>query len=287
MRISRPALLFSLLVVASSPALADDYVMMKVNNTSITSSEFKAVLESQFPPGQAPAVESLKPEQRDALLRGLMTQSLLLAEVDKSGIEKTDAVQRQLVEVKKMVLIKAFIAQKAGDAVSDADVKKAYDEMVSAKRDQKEIHARHILVASESEAKDAKKKIDGGKSFEDVAKEYSKDPGSAAQGGDLGYFTPDRMVKEFSDAAFKLKKGEVSDPVKSPFGWHIIKVEDIRKVEAPTFNEVKEPLRQQLQGKKMEDYLKGLTKNADVKVFDDKGKEVKFSKEAPTTAAKK
>lgn len=274
-------------MLMAAPAFADDYVLMKVNSLSITSSEFKQALESQYPPGQAPAVEALKPEQRDALLRGLMTQRLILAEVDKSGIEKTDAVQKQLADIKKMVLVKAFLGQKTTDMITDGDLKSAYDAMVSSLRDEKEVRARHILVPTEKEAKEAKKKIEDGKAFEDVAKEYSKDPGSAGQGGDLGYFTKDRMVKEFADAAFAMKKGEISDPVKSQFGWHVIKVEDSRKVAAPTFNEAKEGLRQKLQDKKLEDYMKDLVKKADVKVFDDKGKEVKFAKTPPEADKKK
>ena len=149
------------------------------------------------------------------------------------------------------------------------------------------MRARHILLPSEAEAKDAKKKIDGGKSFEDVAREYSKDSGSAKQGGDLGYFTKDKMVKEFADAAFALKKGEVSAPVKSPFGWHIIKVEDSRKLPVPTFAEAKEELRAKLQEKKLNDFVAGLVKGADVKVFDAKGKEVPFSKNIPSEKAEK
>jgi peptidyl-prolyl cis-trans isomerase C len=277
---------FSLLAVAaliaiSNPARADDYVLMKINKEDVTTAEFKQALESQFPEGQAPAVDSLKPDQRDALLRGIMIQHLLLAEVDKSGIEKTDMVQKQLAEIKKMVLVKAFLNQKSSDLITDADLKTAYDEMVATSRDEKEARARHILVPTEKEAKEAKKKLDDGKSFEDIAKEYSKDPGSAQQGGDLGYFTKGKMVKEFADAAFALKKGEVSEPVKSAFGFHIIKLEDIRKVSAPTFNEVKENLRSTLQEKKLADYVQGLIKSADVKVFDAKGKETKFSKQAP------
>ena len=271
----------SALMAIASPARADDYVLMKINKSDVTASEFNHALESQFPEGQAPAVDSLKPDQRDALLRGIMIQHLLLAEVDKSGIEKTDAVQKQLADIKKMVLVKAFLNQKSNDLITDADLKTAYNEMVAASRDEKEARARHILVPTEKEAKEVKKKIDEGKSFEEVAKEYSKDPGSAQQGGDLGYFTKGKMVKEFADAAFALKKGEVSEPVKSPFGYHIIKLEDIRKVSAPTFNEVKDSLRTKLQEKKLADYVQGLIKSADVKLFDAKGKEVKFAKQPP------
>lgn len=272
----------SALAAFSAPAFAEDYVLMKVNSTNVTASELKSALESQYPKGQAPTLESLQPEMRETLLRSMMVQHLLLAEVEKSGFEKTESAQN----AKKTAMLRAYIGEKASD-VTDADLKSSYDDMVAKMRDEKEVHARHILVGSEQEAKDIKKKLKEGKSFEEIAKEYSKDPGSAANGGDLGYFTKDKMVKEFADAAFALKKGGISDPVKSPFGWHVIKQEDARKITPPTFNEVRESLRQQLQAKKVDDYMKDLVKKADVKVFDEKGKEVKFAKLPPEATKKK
>lgn len=272
----------ALALAAASPAFADDYVMLKVNKTDVTHTEVEQMWSGLFPAGSAPALDAVKPEMRDKVLRGIMTEKLLLGEAEKAGIEKSEAVQKQLEEVKKKLMVKALLDQKTAD-ISDADLKREYDALVASLRDEKEARARHILVASEKEAKEVKAKIDGGKSFEDVARDYSKDPGSAKQGGDLGYFVKDKMVKEFADAAFKLKKGEVSEPVKSQFGWHIIKLEDMRKVTPPTYNEAKEMLRARLQDKKLGDYVKTLVKDADVKVFDAKGKEVKFSKDIVET----
>lgn len=267
----------------SVPALADDYVIMKVNGTDVAKSEVQAMWQGLFPPGSAPALEQVQPEMRDKVLRGVMTETLLVEQAEKSNIEKTPELQAQLDELKKKLVVKAFLEKKTADMITEADIKREYDALVASMRDQKEVHARHILVASEKEAKDVKGKLADGKSFVEVARDYSKDPGSAKHGGDLGYFTKDKMVKEFAEAAFKMKKGEVSEPVKSPFGWHIIKVEDVRKAVAPTYNEAKEPLRARLQEKKLADYLRGLVKNADVTVFDEKGKEVKFSKDIPTS----
>lgn len=271
----------------SAPAFADDYVMMKVNDTDVTQSEVNALWAGLFPPGAAPALDSVKPEMRDKILRGVMTEKLLMGEAEKSGIERSPELQKQLEDIKKKLVVKAFLDQKTADMITDADLKREYDAMVGSLRDQKEVRARHILVATEKEAKDVKAQLASGKSFDDVAKEYSKDPGSAKQGGDLGYFTKDKMVKEFADAAFGLKKGEVSDPVKSSFGWHVIKLEDARKVTPPTFNEAKEGLRAQLQDKKLGEYVRGLVKNAEVTLYDAKGKELKFSKDIPDVPVKK
>ncbi|MFM9891104.1 MAG: peptidylprolyl isomerase [Rickettsiales bacterium] len=280
-------LALALLISVATPALADDYVLMKVNSQDITSSEAQQQLEGLFPAGQAPTFDSLKPDLRDKLLRGIMAEKVLYGEAVKSGIDKSDAVAKQLEDIKKKLIVRALLDQKAGGTISEADLKNEYDKMLDGIKDEREVRARHILLPTEQEAKDAKKQLDSGKSFEEVAKQSSKDPGSAKQGGDLGYFTKDKMVKEFADAAFAMKKGEVSGPVKSAFGWHIIKVEDSRKVQAPTFNEVKETLKAKLQEKKLNDYVEGLVKSADVKLYDAKGKELPFTKiPAPDKADK-
>jgi peptidyl-prolyl cis-trans isomerase C len=268
----------------AAPAFADDYVMMKVNNKDVTKSEVETMWQGLFPPGSAPSLDQVKPEMRDKILRGVMTEKLLLGEAEKSGVDKSPEVQKQLDEVKKKIVVKTFLDQKTGDMITDADLKREYDAMVASMRDEKEIRARHILVPTEKEAQDVKAQLAGGKSFEDVAQQYSKDPGSAKQGGDLGYFTKDKMVKEFAEAAFKLKKGDVSDPVKTPFGWHVIKIEDVRKVTVPTYNDAKEMLRAKLQDKKLSEYINGLVKGADVKLYDAKGAELKFSKEIPAAS---
>lgn len=271
----------SAVLAFAAPAFADDYVLMKVNSQDITQSQAMAAWQSHFPQGQAPALDSVKPQIRDNFLRGIMAENILLTEANKAGVDKSPEVEKQLAELKKKLVVKSFIEQKTADAVKEADIKREYDSYVSTLRDEKEVHARHILVASEKEAKDVKAKLAEGKSFEEVARDYSKDPGSAKEGGDLGYFTKDKMVKEFAEAAFKLKKGEVSDPVQSPFGWHIIKIEDVRKVTPPTYNEAKASLRAQLQEKKLDEYIRGLVKSADVKLYDEKGKELPFSKNIP------
>ena len=131
------------------------------------------------------------------------------------------------------------LLQDAGkSALSDEAERKVYDEAVKQVKNEEEVHARHILVPTEDEAKAILAQLKGGADFATLAKEKSKDPG-AAEGGDLGYFTKEQMVPEFSEVAFKLGKGQLSDPVKTQFGWHIIKVEDKRTRPTPTFEQVK------------------------------------------------
>lgn len=265
----------------STAARADDYVIMKVNGQDISSAEARRFWEGLFPEGQAPAFDSVSPDIRDKVLRGVMAEKLLYGEAVKAGVDKSEALERQLADIKRKLVVRNFLDQKTTTGITEADLKAEYDAQVASAKDEREVRARHILLNSEADAKEAKKKIDGGKSFEEVAHEYSKDPGSAKQGGDLGYFTRDKMVKEFADAAFALKKGEISGPVKSTFGWHIIKLEDSRKVAPPPFAQVRDELKGKLQERRLNDYVAGLVKAADIKVYDAKGKAVSFDKNLP------
>lgn len=269
------------LIVFSSPVLADEYVIMKVNGTDVSSSEVQRSWEGLFPQGQAPAFDTVTGDVKDRVLRAVMAEKILHSEALKQGVDKSATLQRELDDLKKKLVVRTFLDSKTADLITDADLKKEYDASIATTKDEKEVRARHILLANEKDAKDAKSKLDAGKSFEEVARDYSKDAGSAKQGGDLGYFTRDKMVPEFAGAAFALKKGELSGPVKSPFGYHIIKVEDVRKKAVPSFAESRDAIRAGLQDKKLNDYIGGLVKAADVKLFDAKGKEAAFNKNLP------
>ncbi len=255
-----------------------DYVMMRVGSQDVAASEVRHMWEGLFPAGSAPDFTSLKPDMRDKVLRGVMTERLLLAEALKQGVDKSDVVQRELEDIKRKLIVKNFLEAKTAD-IDEKALRSEYESQVAAMKDIKEVRARHILVASEKEAVDVKKQLETSKSFDELARSFSKDPGSAKQGGDLGYFTKDKMVKEFADAAFDLKKGEISAPVKTSFGWHVIKLEDSRPVTVPTFIEAKDALKSKLQEKKLADYLRTVIKQTDVKLFDTKGKELPFSKD--------
>src|SRR5574342_1325687 len=150
------------------------------------------------------------------------------------------------------------LLQSAGkEALTDEAMHKVYDEAVKQVGEEKEVHARHILFRAQAgddkagkEAADKVKaviaRIKKGEDFAKVAGEVTEDPSGKANGGDLGYFTKEQMVPEFSEAAFKLDKGQISDPVKSQFGWHVIRVEDKRSKPVPTYDEVKEQIAQYL-----------------------------------------
>jgi len=155
-------------------------------------------------------------------------------------------------------------------ATTEEAERKAYDEAAKAEPPQQEIHARHILLPTEDEAKAALARVKGGEDFAKVATELSKDPGG--EGGDLGWFTKDRMVPEFSEAAFKLKEGEISDPVKTQFGWHIIKVEGVRTKTFPPFEQVKDQAARYVSQKAESETIAQLHGAAKIELFDADGK---------------
>ena len=149
-------------------------------------------------------------------------------------------------------------------------MKKVYDEAVKSMGNEQEVRARHILVPSEDEAKAILAEVKKGTDFAELAKQKSKDPGAAAEGGDLGYFGKAQMVPEFAEVAFKLNKGEVSDPVKTQFGWHIIKVEDKRNKPVPSFENVKDQIETFVARRAQADYIAKLRLAAKVERLDKK-----------------
>src|ERR1700733_6449517 len=161
------------------------------------------------------------------------------------------------------VLMEALLKRTGESALTDDAMHKVYDDAVKQMANEQEVHARHILVATEDEAKAILAQLKAGADFATLAKEKSKDPG-AAQGGDLGYFTKDQMVPEFAEVAFKLDKGQISDPVKTEFGWHIIQVQDKRKREVPSFEQVKPQLETYVVRKAQADFVTKMRDSAKI-----------------------
>lgn len=272
------ALLASCALYAAASFAASDYVILEVDGNEIKKSQVDTLWKGLFPQGAAPDFEKVEEPIRQNVLRGVVSEYLLLEEATKAKIDQSPEVQKQLEDLKRKLIVRAFIEGKSKGLVADSEVRSAYDKLAAETRKQEEVRARHILVDSESKAKDLKKKLDNGASFEKLAGENSADPGSKKQGGDLGYFTKDKMVAEFSKAAFAMKKGDVSEPVKSDFGWHLIKVEDRRAATPPKFEEVKEKLKAQLVEDRLGEYVNKLVDAQDIKYFGPDGKERELTK---------
>jgi peptidyl-prolyl cis-trans isomerase C len=191
--------------------------------------------------------QSENPQVRDQAREMLITRELVLQEADKRGLIQNELVREQLEQARIGVLVSAvFEDYIQREGVADADLKAAY-ESVKAQYSGKEYHVEHVLVEKESDAKSITAQIKAGANFEDIAKAKSLDPGSAKNGGDLGWVSDKALVPEFSKAMVQLKNGQITDkPVKSQFGWHIIKMIDFRDVKAPSMEEMKDQLKQMI-----------------------------------------
>lgn len=253
------ALLSAFLVAAP---LAQAKVLAKVNGVEITDEDVKIAIEDM-----GASLAQLPPlEQESYVLEYLIDLKIAArqAEVDKLA-EGADFARRMAYQRDK-ALMDAFFGKIAKEASSDAELKKVYDEVAGQQKAETEIRARHILVASEEDAKAALRRLKAGEDFAKLADQVSKDPGS--KGGDLGWFTAGAMVPEFSDAAFKLEKGQLSEPVKSQFGWHVIKLEDKRAKAFPAFDVVKEQVRSYVVQKAQSDRVLKLREGAKIEKTD-------------------
>jgi peptidyl-prolyl cis-trans isomerase C len=208
------------------------------------------------------------PESRQAIVDQLALQMVMAEEAIKKGLDKTPEVADQIEAIRQSVLANAYVQDYMKSHPVTDDMLKAEYDRIKATISGSEYKASHILVEKESEAKDiiARLKKDPG-AFAKLAKDKSKDPGSKAQGGDLGWFDTSRMVPEFGAAVSKLEKGKfTAEPVKTQFGYHVILLEDARPVEAPPLEEVKAPLSQQLQQQNVMKQIETLKASAKIEV---------------------
>jgi peptidyl-prolyl cis-trans isomerase C len=242
---------------AAKPAPA---TVVTVNGTKINQQMFDTFLQAVT---GKPAAEATK-EQRDALLDQLVSMTLAAQAAEKDGLGKDPDVSARIDLLRTQILAEAASEKYAkAHPVSDDELKVEYDEQVG--RMPKEYKARHILVETEDAAKAVIKELDSGGDFAKIAKAQSKDPGSAANGGDLGWFAGQSMVKPFSDALATLEKGATTKaPVQTQYGWHVIQLEDTRAPEVPAFDDVKEQVKMLAQRKKLQTYLDELRKTAKI-----------------------
>lgn len=259
----------------SADATGEDYTVIKYNGGVIKKSELKNIWDTMFPGKDAPNYDEFDENVKAEILKNIARERVVLDKAYAANIDHTNEVKEQVENLKRQVVIQAYLKSKMDDIVPEKDVKKEYATMKEKFVGKQEVKASHILVEDEHEAKELYKQIKDGADFAKLAKEESIDTASGAKGGDLGYFSKDRMVPEFADAAFTADVGEVTEPVKSDFGWHIIKVEAKRDVEAPKYEEVKERIQQSLANNAVEGYINNMMKEADVQYYAADGSELK------------
>ena len=254
----KPARLLVLLFVAASlPAMAQNLAV--VNGKPVPSSRADAMIKQMAAQGQQDT-----PQLRAMVKEELVNREILMQEADRQGLTNSPEVKSQMDMARQSIVIRALVQEYVKkNPVSEADLKAEYDKF-KAQAGDKEYHARHILVEKEEEAKDIIAKLKGGAKFEELAKQ-SKDPGSAANGGDLDWAPPSAFVKPFSDAMTALQKGQFTEtPVQTQFGYHVIKLEDSRAAKVPSFEEVKPQIAESLQQQKLQAYQQELKKKAKI-----------------------
>ena len=252
----------------AKPADSKDQVLATVNGAPIHISEVTDEIQNLPEQYRGMPADRLMP----LMLNQLITNKLLLSEGVKQKLGDSDDVKKRVERYRERAIQQALLQQIVAKAVDDKALQELYKKYVAENPAKEEVSARHILVNSEAEGAAIIAQIKGGADFAALAKQKSKDP-AAQNGGDLGFFGKEDMVKEFADAAFAMKTGEVSaKPVKTQFGFHVIKVEDRRTANPVTFDEAKEDLQSQLSQQAVSQYIETLRASAKVERFGPDGK---------------
>lgn len=262
----------ALMATVSSPVFAA-VELAKVGSKSLTDSDMKKLMGA-IPEGQKQQINNDN-DIKARMVDNMVTEELFVQEAEKTGVTKDAEFQAALDRARRQLLTQTYLRSKVQPKLSDGNVKTFFDKN-KARYSQDEVRAYHVLLKSEAEAKEVYDKAKKGEDFEVLAKKYSKDPSAAQNMGDLGFFTRSRMVPQFADAAFKMKPGEISQPVKSPFGFHVIKLVEKRDGKPVKFEDVKEQVRGDLQQESINELIASLKKSSKVTINEGNVKALKF-----------
>ncbi|ADE12227.1 peptidylprolyl isomerase [Sideroxydans lithotrophicus] len=259
LKFSRFALLSALLAIAAVAQAADEKAAAIVNGVSIPQARVDIRIKVAAQQGQPDS-----PEFRKVIRDDLINLEVISQAAVKNGLDKQPDVAQQLELARQSVLAGAFVQDYAKSHPIGDDVLQKEYEALKARVGNKEYKLSHILVGTEDEAKKIAGQLKKGAKFAKIAKAQSKDPGSKNNGGDLGWAVPSNFVQPFAEAVAKLKKGEVSAPVQTQYGWHIIKLEDTRELKVPTFEEMKPNLEKRLQQQAIQKEIEDMRSKAKV-----------------------
>jgi peptidyl-prolyl cis-trans isomerase C len=273
-------LAIALLVGPSLRAEEANPVLAKVNGSEIRQSDV-SLAEEELGPSLAQMDPATK---KDNVLAFLIDMKIVAKTAEDKKVENNEDFKKRLAFTRNRLLMDSLLASEGKAATTNEAMKKVYDEASKQITGEQEVHARHILVETEDEAKAIEDELKKGADFAELAKKKSKDPG-ASDGGDLGFFTKEQMVPEFSAAAFALEPGKISDPVKSQFGWHVIKLEEKRNRKAPDFDQVKGQIETYVTRKAQAEYVAKLREAAKIERMD-KPEDTATKAEAKPDAAK-
>ncbi|AXE92374.1 peptidylprolyl isomerase [Paraburkholderia sp. 22099] len=258
MTLKKTRLWVLLAACAAAPAFAQNIAV--VNGTPIPKARADALIAQLVHQGQQDT-----PQLQMAVREELVNREILMQEALRRGLPNRPDIKAQIAVAQQTVVLRSLIEDFVKkNTPTDAEVTARYNTLIK-DAGGKEYHLHHILVENEQQAKDLIAKIKGGASFEDLAKQFSKDPGSGKNGGDLDWSDPKAYVPEFADAATHLQKGQMTDtPVHTQFGWHIIRVDDTRDITPPPLEQVRPQIVQQIQQEKLQAFEEGLRKNAKI-----------------------
>lgn len=265
---------------APAGAQADDPVVATVNGADIHRSDVETARE------QLPEQYRDLPIERvfEPILNQLIRSKLIAQQAREAKLQETESYKRRISMFEERLLEEAYLRKMIGEKITEAALRERYDAAIGQFPTAEEVRARHILVKTKEEAEAIIAELDGGADFAKLAAEKSIGP-SKSRGGDLDYFGRGQMVKPFEDAAFGLKAGEVSaQPVQSPFGWHVIKVEDRRQSEPPTFEEARGKIGEEMSQEVAGEVIKNLTESADIQRFELDGSTQRMRRVTPEPA---
>ena len=248
----------ALLAFGAGAAVAQNVAI--VNGKAVPKTRLDALAQQVAKSGRP-----VTPEMQSQLREEVIAREVFMQEAEKQGLAASDDYKMQMELARQTIMIRSLFADyQQKNKLTDVELKAEYDKF-AATNGGKEYKARHILVEKEADAKAIIASIKKGGKFEDIAKKQSKDPGSGANGGDLDWANPGSYVPEFSQAMLKLNKGQMTDvPVKSQFGYHIIRVDDTREAKIPAFEELKPQIAQQIEQQRLGAYQQGLREKAKV-----------------------
>ena len=227
--------------------------------------QFKPILDTQ-PENKDKKFSELDKNVQEMLVKGFINQKLFEKEAEKLGIRDSQDFKKKVKATEAQLLQQELIERKLKTAVTDKLIDAEYNKLAKELKGQKEVKVAHILVDTEEKAKQLKEKLTKGTKFEDLVKEFSKDEGSKATGGELGYVMKGQLVPEFENKAFSMKQNEISDPVKTQFGWHIIKVLDSRDVTIPPKEQALNGIKGKLSRDAIEKYITELADKAKIEL---------------------
>ena len=251
----------TVLACLSSAALAQNIAI--VNGKAVPKTRAEALTQQVVRSGRP-----MTPDLEQQIREEVIAREIFMQEAQKRGLDASDDYKSQIELARQTILIRLLFSDyQEKNPVTDAEIQAEYDKFVAANGG-KEYRARHILVESESQAKSLIASLTAAKKparFEDLAKKFSKDPGSGANGGDLDWSSAGNYVKEFSDAMVGLQKGQLTAaPVKTQFGWHIIRLDDVREAQLPALQDVKPQIAQQLQQQRLANFQQDMRSKAKV-----------------------